>query len=181
MAQAKMVKGNDVGSLKKGDEINTEFTYEKMGVGKFKDEQDYITKKKDEYNKKEAGRGDRWEESWKADRGNRFEPSFNDLFSKNSGLNAGKRPNAKYTLIVNTDFTEPGFNVGVWRSNAFINGTAKLVETANRDKVLAEFTFKKMPGRDVSGYDFDTGERIEEAYAKTGKELGKLFKKELKK
>ena len=180
LAQAKMTKG-DVSGLSKGGELNVEFTYENMGVGKFKDEKDYLDKKRDEYNKKEAGRGDRWVESWNADRGNRFEPAFNDLFSKNSGMNAGDRPKAQYTLIVNTDFTEPGFNVGVIRKNAYIDGTAKLVETNNRSKVVAEFTFKKMPGRDFSGYDFDTGERIEEAYAKTGKELGQLVKKKMKK
>jgi hypothetical protein len=102
------------------------------------------------------------------------------LFSKHVDLNAGNYPEAEYTLIFNTSFTEPGFNVGVWRSNAYISGTAKIVETKNRDKVVAEFTVNKMPGRDVSGYDFDTGERIEEAYSKAGKELGQLMKKKMK-
>ena len=178
-AQVKMTEG-DLSKLKKGIKLNTEFTYEDMGVGKFKDEKDYIDKKKEEYNKKEAGRGDRWAEAWVADQENRFEPAFINLFSKYSELNGGEHPDAEYTLVFNTNFTEPGFNVGVWRSNAYINGTAKLVETKNRDKVLAEFTINKMPGRDVTGYDFDTGERIEEAYSKAGKEMGQLFKKKMK-
>lgn len=178
-AQVKMVEGN-LGAIKPGSKLNTEFTYENMGVGKFKAEEDYIKKKKTEYNEKEPGRGDRWEASWIADRKNRFEPAFNNLLGKHANLNPGAYPDAQYTLIFNTSFTEPGFNVGVWRSNAYINGTAKIVETQNRDKVIAEFTFNKMPGRDVSGYDFDTGERIEEAYAKAGKELGQLMKKKMK-
>ena len=178
-AQVKMVDGK-LPSMKKGSKLNTEFTYDNMGVGKFKDEKDYIAKKKEDYNKKEAGKGDRWAEGWVADRKNRFEPSFNDLFGKQTDINAGAYPDAEYTLIINTDFTEPGFNVGVMRSNAYINGKAKLVETKNRDKVLAEFTFRKMPGRDFGGYDFDTGERIEESYAKTGKDMGKLFAKKMK-
>lgn len=175
-AQVKLVSGK-VDVLKAGIKINVEFTYDNMAVGKFKTEADYVKKKTEEYNNKEAGRGDRWAESWVADRKNRFEPAFNNLFGKHADLNPGAYPEAEYTLIVNTNFTEPGFNVGVWRSNAYINATAKLVETKNRDKVIAEFTLNKMPGRDVSGYDFDTGERIEEAYSKAGKELGQLVGK----
>lgn len=178
-AQVKMVDGK-LDAIKPGSKINTEFTYENMGVGKFKAEEEYVNKKKKEYNEKEAGRGDRWAESWVADRKNRFEPAFNNLLGKHADINPGAYPDAQYTLIFNTSFTEPGFNVGVWRSNAYINGTAKIVETKNRDKVIAEFTLNKMPGRDVSGYDFDTGERIEEAYAKAGKELGQLMKKKMK-
>lgn len=179
IAQVKLVSGKlDV--LKAGSKMNTEFTYDNMGVGKFKTEEEYINKKKEEYNNKEAGRGDRWANSWVADRKNRFEPAFNNLLGKHADLNPGAYPDAEYTLIFNTSFTEPGFNVGVWRSNAYINGTAKIVETKNRDKVVAEFTLNKMPGRDVSGYDFDTGERIEEAYSKAGKELGQLIKKKMK-
>lgn len=179
VAQVKMVSGK-LNGIKSGSKINAEFTYDNMGVGKFKDEADYVAKKRAEYNKKEDGRGDRWADAWVADRQNRFEPAFNNLFSKYAGLNAGDYPDAEYTLIFNTNFTEPGFNVGVWRSNAYINGTAKIVETNNRDKIVAEFTLNKMPGRDVSGYDFDTGERIEEAYSKAGKELGQLMKKKMK-
>ena len=174
-----MVDGN-LEKIKGGSKMNTEFTYDNMGVGKFKTEEEYVNKKKEEYNNKEAGRGDRWADAWVADRKNRFEPAFINLFSKHVDLNAGNYPEAEYTLIFNTSFTEPGFNVGVWRSNAYISGTAKIVETKNRDKVVAEFTVTKMPGRDVSGYDFDTGERIEEAYSKAGKELGQLMKKKMK-
>lgn len=179
VAQVKMVSGN-LNGLKPGSKINTEFTYENMSVGKFKTEEEYLNKKKEEYNNKEAGRGDRWAAAWVADRKNRFEPAFNNLFGNHSGLIPGTNPDAEYTMIFNTSFTEPGFNVGIWRSNAYINGTVKIVETKNRDKVLAEFTLNKMPGRDVAGFDFDTGERIEEAYAKSGKEMGQLMKKKMK-
>jgi hypothetical protein len=58
-AQVKMVDGN-LGKIKAGSKMNTEFTYDNMGVGKFKTEEEYVNKKKEEYNNKEAGRGDRW-------------------------------------------------------------------------------------------------------------------------
>ncbi|MCB0520362.1 MAG: hypothetical protein H6577_06680 [Lewinellaceae bacterium] len=176
----KMTKG-DLKALKGEKSINTEFTYENMGVGKFKKEAEYVDKKVKEYNEKEKGRGDTWKEAWIADRQNRFEPQFNELFSKYAEMDAGDHPDAKYTLIFNTSFTEPGFNVGVMRKNAYIDGTATIVETANRDKVVAVISVDNSPGRSAGGYDFDTGERISEAYAKAGKELGKMVVKAAKK
>ena len=38
---------------------------------------------------------------------------------------------------------------------------------------------KKVPGRDVWGFDFDTGKRLEEAYAMTGKIFGKYLNKKV--
>src|SRR5579863_8839002 len=59
--------------------INIEFTYDNMSVGKFNKEDDYINSKKDEYNKKEPGRGDNWAKSWVSDREYRFHPKFIEL------------------------------------------------------------------------------------------------------
>lgn len=155
-------------------EYNIEFTYENMAVGKFKTEAEYIEKKKAEYNKKEAGKGDKWAESWVNDRASRFEPKFIEKFEEYSGAKA--KGNAKYTLIFNTSFTEPGFNIGITQKNASINGEVTIVETANKSKVVAKITIEKVPGRTGTGYDFDTGERISESYEKAGKEIGKKLK-----
>ncbi len=176
----KLTKGK-LTALKGEKTLNTEFTYENMAVGKFKKEQEYLDKKTKEYNEKEKGRGDRWAEAWVADRDNRFAPQFNELLSKYGEMDAGDHPDAKYTLIFNTSFTEPGFNVGVMRKNAYIDGTATIVETANRSNVVAVVSVDNSPGRDFGGYDFDTGERISEAYAKAGKELGQMIAKANKK
>ena len=56
-----------VSALKGEKNINTEFTYDNMGVGKFKTEAEYVAKKTDEYNKKEPGKGDKWAQDWVAD------------------------------------------------------------------------------------------------------------------
>ena len=53
----KLIEG-DLSPLKGTTALNTEFTYDNLKVGDFKNEDDYIQKKKDDYNKKEAGRGD---------------------------------------------------------------------------------------------------------------------------
>jgi hypothetical protein len=176
----KLTKG-DLKALKGEKSINTEFTYENMGVGKFKKEQEYIDKKVKEYNEDEKGKGDRWAKAWVADRENRFAPQFNELLTKYGQMDAGSNPDAKYTLIFNTSFTEPGFNVGVMRKPAYIDGTATIVETANRDNVVAVITVDNSPGRDAGGFDYDTGERISEAYAKAGKEIGQMIVKANKK
>lgn len=167
-------------ALKGEKNVNVVFTYDGMGVGAFKNEQDYIDKKKKEYNAKEAGKGDKWEQAWLADRKNRFEPQFVELYNKNSKIIIGDFPDAKYTLVFNTTFTEPGFNVGVVRKNAMINGVAKIIETTSK-KQIGEYSVMKAPGRTFGGYDFDSGLRIQEAYAVAGKVLGKTITSATKK
>ena len=44
---------------------------------------------------------------------------------------------------------------------------------------LAVMKINKVPGRDAMGFDYDTGVRIEEAYAKAGKSIGKFIDKEI--
>jgi hypothetical protein len=39
-------------------------------------------------------------------------------------------------------------------------------------------TIVNAPGQDAMGFDYDTGLRLQEAYAKSGKEIGKLIVKE---
>lgn len=169
----KVVEGS-LDAVKGIKEYNLEFTYDNLAVGKYKDEAEYIAKKKEEYNKKEAGKGDKWAESWVADRAARFEPKFTELFGEYSKATISAK--AKHTLIFHTSFIEPGFNVGVMRKNAEINGEVTIVETADKSKVLAKITITKSPGAQFGGYDFDTGVRIAEAYAKAGKEIGKKVK-----
>jgi len=169
----KKIEG-DLAALKNETNINIEFTYDDMSVGKYKKEQDYIDAKKEEYNKKEPGRGDRWAKSWISDREGRFEPKFTELFSENSDMVVTTK--AKYTLIFHTTSTEPGYNIAISRKNAEIDGEVLIVETANRNNVIAKLSVTNAPGKTFMGNDYDTGERISEAYAKAGKSLGKYIK-----
>lgn len=180
--QAQKVKLLDgsLDALKGTEKLNLEYDYSDMGVGKFKTEKEYVATKKKEYDKKEPGRGDQWESSWQADRKNRFQPQFEELFSKHSGMTAGDIPTAKYTLIFKTKYTEPGYNIYVSRKNAEIDGEAVIVETANRNNIIARMSVLNCPGRTFGGNDYDTGERIQEAYAVAGKGLGKFVKDKTK-
>ncbi|MFT3750852.1 MAG: hypothetical protein QM768_21240 [Agriterribacter sp.] len=171
----KVIEGNIPADFKDQKSVNTEFTYENMGVGKYDKEEDYIKAKTEEYNQKEPGRGDNWAKSWIADRKNRFEPKFDELFTKYSELTLNK--NSKYTIIFHTTFLEPGFNIGITRKNATVNGEALIVETANKSKVLAKISVDKAPGKSFWGNDYDTGERLSECYATAGRAVGKFVTK----
>ena len=171
----KLLEGS-IDALKNEKDITVEFTYNDMRVGKYDKEVDYVNEKKADYNKKEPGKGDTWAKNWEADRKYRYEPKFNELFEKYAEMTV--KPGAKYTLIFNTNFTEPGFNIGISRKSAQINGEATIVETANKSKVIAKIRIEKAPGNSFwSGNDFDTGDRISECYATAGKGLGKFIKK----
>jgi len=173
----KLTDGN-LNGLKVENKINIEFTYDNMKVGKFEKEADYVSDKAADLNKKEAGRGDSWSKAWVDDRANQFEPKFKELFAQSSDITVDR--SAKYTLIFKTTFTEPGYNVGVWRKNAEINGDVWIVESADKTKPVAKISLQKAIGRTFGGFDFDTGGRISEAYGDAGKALGKFIREEAK-
>jgi len=183
-AQKINIVEGDLGFLKGESVVNLEYDYSDMSVGKFENEEDYIAKKKAEYNEKEPGRGDQWEESWYEDRGTRFQPMFEELLNKYTGKKgiafSQHEDDAKYTLKLHTTFTEPGFNVYITRKNAEINAEVTIYETANPDNVLCKIDMRRCPGRSMGMDDYDTGGRIKEAYAKCGKEFGKLIAKKAK-
>jgi hypothetical protein len=169
----------DPSVLKNEANINIEFTYDNISVGKFANEQDYIKKKTDEYNAKTPGRGDIWAKDWIADRANRYEPKFIDLYMITSKKTVSK--DAKYTLIFKTKSIEPGYNVAGGmvafggRKNAEIDAEVWIVETANRSNKIAVITVENAPGGVWGGYDYDTGTRIAESYAISGKKLAKYI------
>ncbi len=172
----KLVDG-DLSPLKGQTSVGLEMTYNGTRVGKFEKEADYIAQKKSDYNEKEPGKGDNWAKSWEDDKTSRYKPRFTEMFTERA---FPIKDDSKYTVIFNTTFIEPGFNVGVMRRNAMINGEALIVETANKSHVIAKITLEKAPGRTFGGYDYDTGLRIQESYAMAGRELGKFIKSKIK-
>jgi hypothetical protein len=181
-AQRLNIKSGDLSVLQGQKTIGVEYDYSNFGVGKFATEKEYLDKKTEEYNAKEAGKGDTWRRAWADDRKNRFEPKFEELFNdglERKGLSiVGGKSGSKYTLVVRTVFVEPGFNVGVMRKNAYVDFEFDIVETAGKTKI-AEMTLGKVPGSMAFGMDFDTGGRIAESYAKAGKVLANYVEKKL--
>ncbi len=175
------VESGSTDFLRNEESINVTFTYDDMTVGKTPEES-YVSDKIAKGNADAEGKGDLWHRQWIDDRGNRFEPKFVELFNKRmydkNGPVISRQP-GNYLMIVNTDMTEPGFNVGVMRKNAQINLTC-IITDARSGNELAVISLKKAPGRDVWGTDFDVAYRIQEAYAKAGSELAKFIIKQLK-
>lgn len=167
-----LTKG-DLSFLKGETTINIEFSFEKMAVGDFSKEAEYIKKKIEEYNTKEAGTGDSWAVKWEDDKKNRFPPKFILGFTNLSKMTVSA--DAKYSLIVNTRAMEPGYSIGISKRNAGIDGTITLVETTNRKKILAVLYFERPPENKWRGAAFDAGSRIADAYYLTGQKAGKFI------
>lgn len=174
-AQKIKILQGDLKPLQNEEFINVKFVYDNMQVGQMTEEA-YLAKKVAEFNEKEAGRGDRWLISWKDDRAALFEPKFIELFNKSGDIVINNSPQ-KYTMIFHTTFTEPGFNIGIARANAYINAVVSVVETENPDNLIAKVQILNAPGRGSTGLDFATGPRIMEAYAVSGKQLAKTINK----
>jgi hypothetical protein len=183
-AQKMKLESGSLDFLKGVTAVNVEYVYDGMMVGKLT-EPAYVEAKVAEYNKKEAGKGDQWLKAWKSDPAAKFQPKFEELLNKQFterkvDLKVGADPAAKYTLILKTTLMEPGWNAGIARHDAEISATATFVETQKHATELAVISISKSPGRGGMGYDFDSGFRVQEAYAKAGKELGAFLGKKLK-
>ncbi|RAJ02464.1 hypothetical protein LX64_03482 [Chitinophaga skermanii] len=181
-AQKLSLTSGEFSALKDVKDVNVELVYNDPPVGKFKHESEYLDKKKAEYNKKDDGRGDRWVRAWEEDKQTRFPRKFEDLLAKywDDVKVSADNPKAKYTMILETTFMEPGFNVYVTRKNARINGKIKIVETADKSKVLVEIDMEDALGRTWGGDDYDTGARLSECYADAGKAVGQWLTKKVK-
>lgn len=166
----------DINLLKSVKQMEVQFTYDNMIVGSMPEEA-YINKKVEEYNAKEAGRGDNWHKVWESDKQNVYPISFLELLEKSCNIKECKDGECEYLMIVNTSFFEPGFNVGIVRRNAEISVTCKIVKKSDPSHVLAEIIVLHSPGRTAMGYDYSVASRVTEAYAKAGKEVGRKIKK----
>jgi|WetSurSiteA1Bulk_404760.scaffolds.fasta_scaffold00373_2 hypothetical protein len=182
-AQKMVLKSGSFEFIKDQKTILVQYDYSNLGVGKYDKEEDYVAKKVEDYNKDEAGKGEKWKTDWYNDRSKRYEPKYELLFNENMagrGLKCDKAASdAKFTMTVHTTFIEPGFNVGVTRKPAYINTEMIFKETAS-GKEVAVVTVQNCPGRDAMGFDYDTGYRIEEAYAKLGKSMASFINKNVK-
>lgn len=179
-AQSIVLTSGSVDFIKDQKVIDFSFSYDEMLVGKLT-EQEYVDKKTSEYNKKEDGKGEEWKKAWYGDRTERFEPKFLELFDKymsEVGIAAGTE-GAKYRIEINTDFTEPGWNVGVMRQNASVDLSCKVKDIETGEQV-ASIRIRNASANNFWGTDFTSGYRVQETYAKAGRELAKFLIKKAK-
>jgi hypothetical protein len=173
LGQKVAVKSGSLASLSGVSELRVEYTYDNMMVGKMK-EADYIAKKTKEYNDKEPGKGDEWAKAWASDRDTRYQPRFQDGFNNFcnlTGVNLNIDPNSgsKTRMVVHTTFTEPGFNIYMTSKSASINAEVTFFDESGAQ--IALVTITNSQGSGIFEMDYDTGVRIQEAYANAGRAI----------
>lgn len=163
--------------------LNLQYDYSGMAVGKFSNENDYVADRTADLNKSKPGSGDIWASKWVSNRASTFQPKFEQEL--NARINEFRimakegQDDAKYTLIIHTTFTEPGFNAFV-KKRAEINLTVTLVETSAKDRSLAVIDMPEMKNEQEAfhyGEQYDTGLRISTCYERAGEKLGKFLAK----
>lgn len=187
--QCKLTSG-DISGLKGQDEVNLQFDYSKMAVGKFKTEDEYIEKKKADMNKHKSGSGDDWAEKWKNDKTEKYQPEFergmNIIMEKFNFKSRENATSAKYTLVVHTTFLEIGMSstvgygyapFGAGRKETYITLVVDLIETANPGKVLATIDMKRENTEYAGVWDVDPSLRIQGAYTRAGEDLADFIYK----
>ena len=177
--KVKLVSGS-LTSLSALSELRVEYTYDNMMVGKYK-EADYLKQKSEHYNKKEPGKGDQWKEDWVDDRQEKFQPRFQDGFNNfctivGANFKIDQNSGEKYRMVVHTSFTEPGYNIYMSSKNASINAEVTFFDDSNAE--IAKVTITNSPGGGIFELDYDTGIRIQEAYANAGRALAAFILEE---
>ena len=173
-AQGTNLASGDVSVLKAEKKINVEIVYDKVSVGDYSKESEYIKHKKDEMNAKEAKTGDAWEVKWNDAKIDNYRPKFVEMLTKYSELEYDST--AKYTLIFKVTFIEPGYQIAISKKASQVEGTITIVETANRNKKIATMSVERGGGY-FRGGAFDFAQRIAEAFSVTGKKAGTIIKK----
>ena len=137
---------------------------DKLGDGFF---EEFLKDKMAKRDEKEPGTGEEFKKSWFSDREEFYEPRFIETFNdryKDGAVKVKKDSNAEYTMKVHTTMIYPGYNVGVVRHNSKLEVTLSIYKTSEPDNVIFSADYTKIEGQGNGGYDFNSGQRIADAY-----------------
>jgi hypothetical protein len=134
--KAQEIVSGDLKFLKDQTSINVVFDYTNFKIEK-ETEAEFLAREVADKNKKEAGSGDKFKESWTSDRDVKFVEAFKKVFGERVKINVND-PNAKYTLVVcNINLTSKGWGNKISGGHpASMVNEFKFVETANQNNVL---------------------------------------------
>ncbi|MFS4454872.1 hypothetical protein [Maribacter sp. 2304DJ31-5] len=170
-------------NLKGITSYNLVFDYSDLEIPKYDSEEDFLVDKMQKREEKEAGLGEKFKKSWFSDREEFYEPKFITSFNKrfDGTIKVGKDLNgAEYTILIHTNLIYAGYNVGVWRQNAKIDATITVYGTTDPNTIIYSGKYIDVPGSGAMGYDYNSGYRISEAYAKLAKSFATLIRKKAK-
>ncbi len=180
-AQKAKVSEGSFSNLKGISEFNLEFDYSNLEIPKYDSEEEFLKDKMKKRDDKEPGTGQKFKDSWFADRENKYEPKFIESFNKRGDIKVDRDLDAaEYTMKIHTTALYAGYNVGVSRKNAWINAEITVYKNDNPDKAILKVKYTKAEGGGAMGYDYDSGYRISESYAKLAKTFAKTVIKKAK-
>lgn len=180
MAQKIKVTQGSWENLSNVKAYNLEFDYTNLMIPKYDSEEEFLKDKMQKREEKKAGDGERFKQSWFADRDERYKPKFIESFNKRfdeNELQVGEGLDTEYTMKIHSTMIYPGYNVGVMRQNSKLEATIYVYKTDDPSNILFAADCTKVEGSGAAGYDFNSGYRISEAYAKLAKGFAKNLKK----
>ncbi|EGV42892.1 hypothetical protein BZARG_2054 [Bizionia argentinensis JUB59] len=181
-SQKAKVQEGDWSNLKGITEYNLVFDYSNLEIPKFDSEEDFLEDKMSKREEKEAGKGEEFKELWFSDRENFYEPRFIETFNdryKNNLVKVDKNlESAEYTMKVHTTLMYSGYNVGIVRKNSKIEVTLSVYKNDSPENIIFSVNYTRIEGEGNGGFDFNSGQRIADAYIIFARALVKdMYKK----
>jgi hypothetical protein len=184
MAQKMKIQEGDLKFLQGQDVVNVVFDYNDVKLMKENiSEQEYVSNRVAELNKKISGNGDIWKKQWERSKEDLWNPKFISIFNTvltKEKINTRLKENADspYTLLVKVKWLYPGWDAGIMKQPAKVTTQLTFVDSKTK-KVLCDIESTDAPG-DQWGSNFSNESRVGEGFAKTGKTLAQKISKEVK-
>jgi len=163
---------------------NLEFDYTDVQIPKYDSEEEFLKDKMAKRDEKEPGTGEKFRESWFNDRDKRYAPKYIESFNKRFGDGEKKvgfdLDGAEHVMKIHTTLLYAGYNVGVMRQNAKIEATVSVYKVGDPSAVIFSANYTKVEGGSFGGFDYDSGYRISEGYAKLAKKVAADIRKKAK-
>ncbi len=184
-AQKMTVISGDFKTLKDQTEVNVQLKFDNVLMMKenFTEAQYLENRKKDLLANPKRGEAgwQKWNGEWQRFKNEEYINYFvKGLNRSYKNITFKKESQAKYTLLLETDWVFPGWHGGMVVMTAEISGKIKLIETNNPSVVLAEVELNKFD-KYVNNKEFvmEYG-RVAGAYESIGKYLGREIKEAVK-
>lgn len=178
----KIISGNPK-LFEKVKSYHLTFDYSDLKVEKYEDEQSYIEFMMDDAEKRKEGGGENWFNIWNDKRVDSYQPKFIELFNKYSGNKINIDTvfkDQQYELNVRTQFLEIGNHINGKKSKTYIDVIVTLYNSDSSEVPLI-ISMSNVNGKDFAVFTLDNSlysadfRRIEEAYARCGRELAKYM------
>ena len=180
--KAKVLDGN-IKNLKGIAQYDLVFKYDNVSIPKYDSEEEFLKDKMEKREEKEPGSGEKFKESWFADRENRYEPKFIESFNKrfdDGKVVVGKDLGSEYIMEVQSTLIYAGYNVGIVRQNSKVDAIISVYKKDDPSTIIYSVRYTKAEGAGAFGMDYDSGYRISESYAKLAKTWAKTILKKAK-